>query len=163
MVDLTEAKQEDDYSPTKEKQIIEGLKSIIDKRVETLNINDSVITTASYGWEQHIIVQIPLKGNDSLENNENIERAKKAIGKVVQIEFKERNPEPTLTQSGSVIDGWIPAQDSQGRVLDDKYFVNSSVQFNEAFQPMVLEVGSRNIAAAWTVRTRYPPAPKHRW
>ena len=94
-VDLSEAQEDEDYSPTKETQIIEWLKSIIDKRIETLNINDSVITTASYGWEQHIIVQIPLKWNNSLENNENIERAKEAIWKVVKIEFRERKIEIT--------------------------------------------------------------------
>jgi hypothetical protein len=27
--------------------------------------------------------------------------------------------------------------DKEGRVLNDKYFVNSSVQYNQAFQPMV--------------------------
>lgn len=32
---------------------------------------------------------------------------------------------------------WKAAMDSTGRVLDDRFFVNSSVQFNEAFQPMV--------------------------
>jgi preprotein translocase subunit SecD len=32
---------------------------------------------------------------------------------------------------------WIPAQDMQGRILNDKYFVNSSVQYSEAFQPMI--------------------------
>lgn len=88
-VDLEEAKLEEDYTPAKEKEIIEWLKSIIDKRVETLNINDSVITSASYAGEQHIIVQIPMKWNDSLENNENIKRAKEAIWRVVKIEFKE--------------------------------------------------------------------------
>ena len=60
-VDLTEAQQEEDYNATRKNAIVEGLKSIIDKRVETLNINDSVITSASYGSEEHIIVQIPLK------------------------------------------------------------------------------------------------------
>jgi hypothetical protein len=37
-----------DYDNEKEKEIIEGLKSIIDKRIQTLKINDSVITSASY-------------------------------------------------------------------------------------------------------------------
>jgi len=55
------------------------LKSIIDKRVQALQINDSVITTANYGGEQHIIVQIPLKGKNPEEDKLNIERAKKAI------------------------------------------------------------------------------------
>ncbi len=88
-VDLEEAKKEEDYDIQRERDIIEWLKSIIDRRVESLNINDSVITSADYAWEKHIIVQIPMKWNDILENSENIKRAKEAIWKVVKIEFKE--------------------------------------------------------------------------
>lgn len=232
-VDLTEVEQEEDYNVQRKNSVIEGLKSIIDKRIETLNINDSVITNASYGWEEHIIVQIPLKWNDALQSSENIERAKAAIWKVVTIEFKElrgtitdndrqerieiaqeiyddlagkistfslesqsiqnsydnidlwsskdlsdifRSPnidqnlvfevndawyattlidvENTSGESWKLVykkweniyeyvfiasepSIWIPAEDSQGRVLSDKYFVNSSVQYNEAFQALV--------------------------
>ncbi|USN58531.1 MAG: hypothetical protein H6767_09970 [Candidatus Peribacteria bacterium] len=227
-VDLSEVSAEEDYDSSREKSIIEGLKSIIDKRVETLNINDSVITSASYAGEQHIIVQIPLKGNSDFENSENIRRAKEAIGRVVKIEFKELRQEITeadinarnelayqiseeLSQSeydfsvtankyvlseenirigettnfsafsgvtaqsftdtniqrvqdergdfGYIIvkkqtgenpngiydylfvdarpSEWKPAADTEGRVLDDRYFVNSSVQFNDAFQPLI--------------------------
>jgi len=32
---------------------------------------------------------------------------------------------------------WKAAMDSSGRILNDRYFVNSSVQYNEAFQPMI--------------------------
>lgn len=88
-VELEEAKKDPDYNKSKEKDIIEWLKSIIDKRVESLKINDSVITSADYAGEQHIIVQIPLKWTNSIENNENIRKAKEAIWKVVKIEFKE--------------------------------------------------------------------------
>ena len=232
-IDLSEAQQEEWYDAARKKAIIEGLKSIIDKRVESLNINDSVITGANYGGEEHIIVQIPLKGNDELQNWENIERAKAAIGKVVKIEFKEVRDTITETDiaerkniayrayedlstniesfnieiqkyqnkyenivswttmqieeifsgsgivlnfSESITDTgisqeilevknlenewgyliykledrtysyifigaepsiWIAAQDSKGRILDDKYFVNASVQYNDAFQAMV--------------------------
>ena len=233
-VDLAEAREEDDYDQERENSIIEGLKSIIDKRIETLNINDSVITSASYAGEEHIIVQIPLKGNDALQNSDNIERAKAAIGKVVKIEFKElketvtesdraerkeiadkiyveliQKPETFSTEiqqvqnsyeniaigseqdlgnifeipedesdflkentldtwfSSSVLEvntiagesgfliyrmvdemyeylfvngepsPWVPAVDSKGRILNDRYFVNSSVQQNQAFQYMV--------------------------
>ena len=93
---LDKAKAEDpEYSPEKEKQIIEWLKSIIDRRVEALQINDSVITTATYWWEQHIIVQIPLKWKNPEEDKINITRAKEAIGKVLQIAFKERRTSVT--------------------------------------------------------------------
>jgi len=233
-VDLSQVKQEEDYNAQRKNSVIEWLKSIIDKRIETLGINDSVITSASYGGEEHIIVQIPLKWNDELQSSENIERAKAAIGKVVTIEFKELRWDITSEDlaernnlanelyeqlalswdefsiesqsiannndnvvSWSTIDMleefssswswellvvatndnnyasellevqniqwergfltyykaeddifqylfiaaepsiWMPAQDTQGRVLNDKYFVNSSVQYSEAFQPMI--------------------------
>ncbi len=92
---LDEAKKAEDYDKQKEKSIIEWLKSIIDKRVEKLKINDSVITSANYWWEQHIIVQIPLKWNNSFENEANIKKAKETIWKVVKIEFKEKRKEVT--------------------------------------------------------------------
>lgn len=231
-VDLSGVEGEEDFTHARKNEIIEWLKSIIDRRVETLNINDSIITSANYAWEEHIIVQIPLKGNNDLENRDNIERAKEAIGRVVKIEFKEAreqiseedreerrnlaasiaqeleaNPdffsrdifrfqdryewvivwesqimsdvfspsEDILTEDisweigelvilawnysrtneeGALISMknettteyifishtpsiWKPAMDSAGRVLDDRYFVNASVQYNEAFQPMV--------------------------
>ena len=156
-VDLTEAKTDPDYDKETEKEIIEGLKSIIDKRIETLNISDSVITTASYAGEQHIIVQVPLKWNDSLENSENIEKAKAAIWKVVQIEFKERNPEFSYSSSWITVWGeeWMRAFDSEWRYLSDKYFVKSSVQFNEAFTPMVeLTFNSDWAKIFWELSTR---------
>ena len=89
-IDLDEAKKSEDFDKAKEKEIVEWLKTIVDKRVEVLNINDSEINDADYGWEKHIIVQIPLKWNDNLENTKNIEAAKDAIWKVVKIAFKEK-------------------------------------------------------------------------
>lgn len=231
-VDLSQAELEEDYDVQRKNAIIEGLKSIIDKRVESLNINDSVITSASYGNEEHIIVQIPLKWNDSLQSAHNIERAKNAIWKVVKIEFKElrdeilqedidartqlaqqayltlwSNPEDFSVESQRYVNNyenivygnipdlndiftfsgsgsndilfndnsissellevtnigeekgylivmktsqgdnflfiaqepsiWKPAQDAQGRLLNDVYFTKASVQFNSIFEPMI--------------------------
>lgn len=131
-IDLTEVKQEKDYNSSRENNIVEWLKSIINKRVQTLNINDSNIISSNYAWEKHIIVQIPLKWNNSLENNQNIKIAKDAIWKVVKIEFMEKNPNTWTWESE-----WIRALDSEWNYLSDKYFVKSSVQFNNAFQPMI--------------------------
>ncbi len=246
-VDLETVRQDSTHSLQKENAILEWLKSIIDKRVEALNINDSIITTASYGTDKHIIVQIPLKSENKTENERNIIRAKEAIGRVMKIEFKELRTQITAedreerlnisqrllqeslssdysfwvvaskykdsyekvemwTLSGTLQDlqqyfelpwdisvgiyedvlqgtgsstygfqegtlqqlpwnswyyvvdvtqiewdiisveyvfvdaepsEWKPAQDSKWRILNDQYFVNSSVQQNEAFQPMV--------------------------
>ena len=220
-VDLEEVKKEADYSPQREKQILEGLKSIIEKRIQALQINDSVLTTADYAGEQHIIVQIPLKWKNPEEDKLNITRAKNAIGKVTKILFKERriniteadlsdrkniaekaleesikeNNNFSVTQArfkdsyadviiwktekletiftGSILEDkisevknltawtewfliikkednqtkyifvnknpseWMAAKDSKWRILNDRYFVKSSVQYNQAFQPMI--------------------------
>lgn len=89
-VDLDKVRADKDNNTQKEDSIVEWLKSIVDKRIESLNISDSVITTADYAGEKHIIVQIPLKWKDAAEDNANIKRAKDAIWKVVKIEFKEK-------------------------------------------------------------------------
>ena len=247
-VDLDEVRKDPTNTIKNEKAIVEWLKSIIDRRVEVLHINDSIISSASYGTEQHIIVQVPLKWNDQFQNQENIKKAKEAIGRVVRIEFKEKRKSitdadikerstlaqtalkefqeskydfsvtatkykdsyenvdyGTLTGTTDVLkkyfdtkklawitwilpkvlsgtgrsvnvlqDGtfqekftgsgywivkvkdfsknvytldyifitqapsdWMPAKDSKWRILNDKYFSKSSVQYNQAFQPQV--------------------------
>lgn len=95
-IDLEEAKKKGgDYN---EKNVVEGLKSIVEKRVNSLGTAEPTILTASYGGEQHIVVQIPTQnfGDESLteeqkksKNEEFIANAKETIGKVVRLEFKE--------------------------------------------------------------------------
>ena len=128
-IDLDSARKDPWYDSTIEKEIVEWLKTIIDKRVEILNINDSEINDASYWNEKHIIVQIPLKWNDTLENSKNIETAKEAIWKVVKIAFKERRTEVTeadlkereniAKEAEKEIKSWEPFQ-----VVASKYRLN---------------------------------------
>lgn len=158
-VDLTEAKQESDYTKMREKEIIEWLKSIIERRIVTLNINDSNIVTSDYAGEKHIIVQIPLKWNNTFEDKENIKLVKEAIWKVVKIEFKERNPNYSTwtwtTWTWNTTEEWIRALDSKGEYLSDRYFIKSSVQFNQAFQPMVeLTFNSEWAKIFWELSSR---------
>ena len=82
--------------------IIEGLKAIIDRRVNSLGLAEPTIQTANYGGDTHIIVQIPTKeyGDISEEereqrSREDIKAAKETIGKVVKLEFKEEKKEIT--------------------------------------------------------------------
>ncbi|MDQ1343736.1 MAG: Protein translocase subunit SecD [Patescibacteria group bacterium] len=96
-IDLEEAKKKGgDYN---EKNVVEGLKSIVEKRVNSLGTAEPTIQTASYGGESHIVVQIPTQnfaGEDLTEeqkqakNSEYIAKAKETIGKVVRLEFKEK-------------------------------------------------------------------------
>lgn len=85
-----------------ETTVVDTLKTIIDKRVNSLGLAEPTIQTASYGGESHIIVQIPTQdyGNVSEEEKkkkgaEDIARAKETIGKVVQLEFREEKTEIT--------------------------------------------------------------------
>ncbi len=82
-----------------ERDVSEGLKSIVEKRVNSLGTAEPTISTASYGGESHIIVQIPTQSfagenlSDAeikVRNNEYIAKAKDTIGKVVRLEFKEK-------------------------------------------------------------------------
>ncbi|MFZ2255260.1 MAG: hypothetical protein WAW59_05580 [Patescibacteria group bacterium] len=82
--------------------IIEGLKTIIDRRVNSLGLAEPTIQTANYGGDTHIIVQIPTKDYGDISEEEKEERtredianAKATIGKVVKLEFKEEKREIT--------------------------------------------------------------------
>ena len=81
---------------TTEQNVVEGIKSVIDKRVNSLGLAEPTIQTAKYGSDNHIIVQIPTQAHSDLsdvarkaKNAEDIKKAKETIGKVVQLEFRE--------------------------------------------------------------------------
>lgn len=95
-IDMADAAKKTDFQAN---DIIEGLKSIVEKRVNSLGTAEPTIQTASYGNEEHIIVQIPTQNFDGealtteqkkAKNDEYIAKAKDTIGKVVRLEFKEQ-------------------------------------------------------------------------
>ncbi len=88
-----------------ENNIIEWLKSIIEKRVNSLWTEEPSILSSYYWNEAHIIVQIPSSNleNSNLskeeirqKNEEYITKAKEIIWKVVRLEFKEKKE--TITE-----------------------------------------------------------------
>jgi preprotein translocase subunit SecD len=85
-IDLEDAKKKG--AAFQSKDIIEGLKSIVEKRVNSLGTAEPTIQTASYGGEEHIIVQIPTQNFDGetltaeekkVKNDEYIAKAKDTI------------------------------------------------------------------------------------
>lgn len=101
-IDLEAAKQK--WGTFDEKTVTEWLKSIVEKRVNSLGTAEPTILWASYWNESHIIVQIPTSnfaGENLTEaqiterNNEYIAKAKDTIGKVVTLEFKEKKTKIT--------------------------------------------------------------------
>jgi preprotein translocase subunit SecD len=85
-----------------EQNVVEGIKSVIDKRVNSLGLAEPTIQTAKYGSDNHIIVQIPTQSHSDLsveersaKNAEDIKKAKETIGKVVKLEFREEKKSVT--------------------------------------------------------------------
>ncbi len=100
---------------TTEQSIVEGIKSVIDKRVNSLGLAEPTIQTSKYGSDNHIIVQIPTQAHADLgeaerkiKNAEDIKKAKETIGKVVKLEFREERK-------------WVTEADkAERKVLADK-------------------------------------------
>lgn len=65
-----------------QKQIVEGVKTVINKRVNSLGVSEPNIYTSSVGEEQHLIVE--------LAGVKDLDEAKKVVGKTIQLEFKEQ-------------------------------------------------------------------------
>lgn len=102
-VDLEEAQKKAWYN---ESNVVEWLKSIVEKRVNSLWTAEPTIVSAKYGQESHIIVQIPTSNFDGeklsesdikKKNDEYIQKAKDTIWKVVRLEFKEKKT--TITEA----------------------------------------------------------------
>jgi SecD/SecF fusion protein len=94
--------------------IIEGVKSVIQKRVDSLGVAEPNIYTSELGGETHITVELAKtavldqsdvnkylgegKSLETLTERErqmvSLEKAKESVGKTIQLEFKERKTEP---------------------------------------------------------------------
>lgn len=62
--------------------VIEGVRTTIERRVNGLGVSEPQIYTSNVAGEEHIIVE--------LAGIKDIEEAKKVVGKTIQLEFKER-------------------------------------------------------------------------
>lgn len=66
--------------------IIDGVRTVIEKRVNALGVAEPSIYTSDVGAEKHIIVELAAV--------KDLEEAKKTVGKTIQLEFKEAKTEP---------------------------------------------------------------------
>ncbi|MEK7145599.1 MAG: peptidylprolyl isomerase [Patescibacteria group bacterium] len=76
-IDLSEVAEAD------QSQLVEGVKEVIRRRVDSLGVSEPLIYTSVIGDEHHVIVE--------LAGISNIEEAKDIVGKTIQLEFKEQN------------------------------------------------------------------------
>lgn len=90
-IDLRDAyARNDDDDPDNDVDIallIDGVKDVIEKRVNSLGVSEPNIYLSSVGSEQHIVVELP--GVDD------ISEAKEKVGAVVQLEFKTEKEAPS--------------------------------------------------------------------
>ncbi|MDD4530534.1 MAG: protein translocase subunit SecD [Candidatus Gracilibacteria bacterium] len=116
-IDLEEAKSK--KPDIKSQDAVEGIKSIIEKRVNSLGTAEPTIFESTYGNESHIVVQIPTsnfvgenltKEQIRAKNEESIAKAKEVIGRVVRLEFKEKKE--TITDQDKA---------ERRKVIDDLY------------------------------------------
>lgn len=69
-----------------QKAITDGVLTVIEKRVNELGVSEPNIYLSRAGDEQHIIVELAAVNN--------LEEAKKIVGKTIQLEFKEKKDAP---------------------------------------------------------------------
>ncbi len=79
-IDLSQVEEAD------KTQIVEGVKEVIRKRVDSLGVSEPNIYISNIGEEYHVIVE--------LAGTTDLEEAKATVGKTIQLEFKEQNPNP---------------------------------------------------------------------
>lgn len=85
MIDLSEVEEAD------RDQLVEGVQEVIRNRVDALGVSEPNIYMSNIAEEYHIIVE--------LAGISDIEEAKETVGKMIQLEFKEENTEPSEDQT----------------------------------------------------------------
>ena len=144
-IDMEEKLKQDPKLNTNE--VSDGLKKIIEKRVNSLGTTEPTITSAQYGWESHIIVQIPTVAQDSnvseaeqkKKNDEYIRQAKETIGKVVTLEFKEKKT--TITDQDRIERKAI-AQEIREKALSGTSFKDLGDKYSTTHENIIFENGT---------------------
>lgn len=78
-------------------QIIEGVREVIRKRVDSLGVAEPNIYVSNIADEYHVVVE--------LAGISDIEEAKAVVGKTIQLEFKEENEEVSTDQKTKAKEG----------------------------------------------------------
>ncbi len=102
-IDLTKAEAENIS------KIVEGTRSVIEKRVNSLGLSEPKILVSSVGDEQHIIVE--------LAGIHDVDKAKDLIGKPVSLEFKEKKESLEDTEKDEIKKD---AEDTLQLILQDE-------------------------------------------
>jgi len=102
-----------DIEPENRDEIMEGVKGVIERRINALGITESTVQIQQQGGEYNIVIQIP--------GIADIEKAKEMVGLFTVLEFREQDAEGN----------WIPATGTVTVNGEEKELVLSSRYFKE--------------------------------
>jgi preprotein translocase subunit SecD len=110
--------------PGNRDEIMEGVKGVIERRINALGITEPIVAVQKQEGEYSIAIQLPGIGD--------IERAKEMVGRVSLLEFREQDEEGN----------WIPATgtvDGEELVLSSKYFKeNTYIDVDQFGRPLLI-------------------------
>lgn len=113
LIDLKQAKKyNEDDDPDNDvslDQLVEGVRTTIERRVDGLGVSEPRIFISSIADEKHIIVE--------LAGIKDIEEAKRIVGKTIQLEFKELKTELDPEEKGTIKK---EAEEILSKLLSDK-------------------------------------------
>jgi preprotein translocase subunit SecD len=117
-----------DISPENRDEIMQGVKGVIERRINALGITESTVQIQKQEGEYNIVIQIPGVAD--------IEKAKEMVGLFTVLEFREQDAEGN----------WVPAtgtvtEDGEEKtlVLSSRYFKeNTYVSINQAGRPLLI-------------------------
>jgi len=113
-----------DIEPGNRDEIMEGVKGVIERRINALGITESTVQVQKREGEYNIVIQIP--------GIADIERAKEMVGLFTVLEFREQDAEGN----------WIPATgtvNGEELTLTSRYFKeNTYVTVNQVGKPFLI-------------------------
>jgi protein-export membrane protein SecD len=120
-IDMTDARarnaDEDPDNDVDLNALLDGVKDVIERRVNSLGVSEPSIYLSSAGEEQHIIVELP--------GVKDIDEAKDKVGKVVQLEFK--------TEKEDASDEELAAVEASAQTLFDRISAEESIDDLEEY------------------------------
>jgi preprotein translocase subunit SecD len=113
-----------DVQPGTENEIMEGVKGVIERRINALGITEPVVEIQKYEGEYNIVIQLP--------GIADIERAKELVGLFTVLEFREQDATGNWTPAKGMVNG-------EELTLSSRYFKeNTEVVIDSLGKPLLI-------------------------
>jgi preprotein translocase subunit SecD len=110
--------------PGTENEIMDGLKGVVERRINALGITEPVVEIQKYGEEYNIVIQLP--------GIADIEKAKETVGLFTVLEFREQDAAGNWTPATGTVNG-------ENLTLTSRYFKeNTDVAVDSYGKPLLI-------------------------